>query len=158
MFSTFAGKLTSFKTYNMDSSELSSSLRAVVSALHKGLRKQMSVVSAYSMTETETIALLMRNASLLPTELAALTRIKTQSMSQILNKLEEHGVIRRTPSKDDKRKVYISLTSFGKKMVEKTKYERDEWLKNSIEKSLTSKEKELLVKVLPVLNKLIETK
>ncbi|HXB39036.1 MAG TPA: MarR family transcriptional regulator [Bacteroidia bacterium] len=142
----------------MDTTELSSSLRAVVSALHKGLRKQTSAVKTYSMTEIETIAHLFSNSSLLPTELAALTKVKTQSMSQILSKMEEQGIIKRTPSKDDKRKVYISLSATGKKMVEKIKYERDEWLKGIIEKSLTDKEKELLIKVLPVLNKLIENK
>ncbi|HWY37918.1 MAG TPA: MarR family transcriptional regulator [Bacteroidia bacterium] len=142
----------------MNSGELSSSLREVVSALHKGLRKQMSVVNSYSMTEMETIGHLIRNASLLPTELASLARVKTQSMSHILNKLEEQRVIKRTPAKDDKRKVYISLTVLGRKIVEKTKYERDEWLKGVIERSLTHKEKDLLAKALPVLNKLLETK
>jgi len=110
------------------------------------------------MTEVETIGHLFHQSSLLPTELAVLTRVKTQSMSQILKKLEEHGVIKRTPSKDDKRKVFISITSLGKKMVEKTKYERDEWLKGVIEKTLTDKEKETLIKALPILNKLIDTK
>ena len=142
----------------MNTTELSSSLRAAVSALHKGLRKQTSAIKAYSMTEIETIAQLFNNSSLLPTELAALTKVKTQSMSQILSKMEEQGIIKRTPSKDDRRKVYISLSASGKKMVEKTKYERDEWLKGIIEKSLSDKEKELLIKVLPVLNKLIENK
>jgi DNA-binding MarR family transcriptional regulator len=142
----------------MDSAELASSLRSVVSALHKGLRKQTSIVNAYSMTEMETIGHLIRSSSLLPSELAALTRVKTQSMSQILNKLEEQGIIKRTPSEDDKRKVGISLTSLGKELVEKTKYERDEWLKGIIEKSLTEKEIEQLAKALPILNKLIEAK
>jgi DNA-binding MarR family transcriptional regulator len=140
----------------MNSAELASSLRLTISSLHKGLRKQMSPVHTYSMTEIETIGLLFHNPTLLPTELATLTRITTQSMSQILTKLEQQEVIKRTPSKDDKRKVYISLTASGKKLVEKTKYERDEWLKRNIEQMLTDKEKELLVKALPVLRKLIE--
>lgn len=140
----------------MNTTTLASSLRTVVSALHKGLRKQADSVEKYSMTELETIVHLFRNPALLPTELATLTRVKTQSMSQILKKLEEHGIIKRTPSKDDKRKVYISITAFGKKMVDKTRYDKDEWLKNTIEKTLNSKEKELLEKALPVLNKLIE--
>jgi DNA-binding MarR family transcriptional regulator len=109
------------------------------------------------MTETETIGHLFRNGKLLPTELAALTRVKTQSMSQILKKLEEETIIKRTPSRNDKRKVYISLTSRGKKIVEKTRYERDEWLKNAIEKNLTDRERELLTKALPILNKLIQS-
>jgi DNA-binding MarR family transcriptional regulator len=151
------GKLTSLNTY-MNSIELSSSLRAVISTLYKELRKQISSVNTYSMTEFETIRHLARNSSLLPTELAALTRIKTQSMSQILKKMEEQGIIDRTPSEEDKRKVYISLTSFGKKMVEKAKYEKDEWMRSIIEKSLTDEERELLTKALPVLNKLAEIK
>lgn len=142
----------------MDLSELSSSLRSAVSALHKGLRRQIDAASTYSMTEMETIGLLSRRASLLPTELASLTRVKTQSMSQILKKLEVQNVIKRTPSKEDKRKVYISLTPNGKKLVDTAKYERDEWLKNIIEKTLSSKEKDLLIKTLPILNKLIEAK
>jgi DNA-binding MarR family transcriptional regulator len=140
----------------MNLSELSSSLRESVSGLHKRLRKQSQAVKSYSMTETETIGHLFRNSELLPTELAALTRVKTQSMSQILKKLEEEGIIKRTPSKEDKRKVFISLTGSGKKMVEKTKYERDEWLREAIEKALTEKERELLINALPILNKLIQ--
>ena len=139
----------------MDSTELSSSLRAVVSALHKGLRKQLYSVNTYSMTELETIRHLAKNASLLPSELAALTRIKTQSMSQILNKLEKQEVIKRTVSTDDKRKVYISLTYSGMKFVEQARYHRDEWLKDLIEETLTEDEKTLLAKALPVLHKLI---
>jgi DNA-binding MarR family transcriptional regulator len=139
----------------MDTTELASSLRTAVSNLHKGLRKQSDSAKDYSMTELETIGHLFRTPSLLPTELAALTRITTQSMSQILKKLEEQGIIKRTPSKDDGRKVFISLTPFGKKMVEKVRYDKDEWLKGSIEKLLTNKERELLEKALPILNKLI---
>lgn len=138
----------------MNTTELSSSLRSVISALHKGLRKQMYSVDTFSMTEIDTIRHLWRSTALLPSELAALTKIKTQSMSQILNKLDGYGIITRTPSEKDKRKVYISLTPFGREKVEQTKYDREEWLKNVIEKSLTDSEKELLEKALPVLNKL----
>jgi DNA-binding MarR family transcriptional regulator len=142
----------------MDLSELSTSLRIAITTLHKGLRKQIYSLNTYSMTELETISHLARNTSLLPSELAALTRVKTQSMSQIVRKLEEQGMVNRTASKEDKRKVYLSLTSRGKKMVEKTRYEGDELLKGLIEKKLSAAEKQLLVKALPVLYKLTETK
>jgi DNA-binding MarR family transcriptional regulator len=140
----------------MQNSQLASALRSVISNLHKTLRRQLPVAGTYSMTEIETIALLMRNERLLPSELASLTRVKTQSMSQIINKLEANEVVRRTPSRADKRKVYISLTAAGKKMIEKNIYERDEKLKEAIEHSLDKKEKELLQKAVGVLNKLLE--
>ena len=142
----------------MNTTELSTSLRSVISALHKGLRKQMGSANQYSMTELETVGLLNRNTSLLPSELAAFTRIKTQSMSQILKKMEDQNIIVRTPSSDDKRKVFISITPLGKKMVEKTRYDRDEWLKDSIEKYLSKSEKELIVTAFPALKKLAEFK
>ena len=142
----------------MNSSELSSSLRAVVSALHKGLRKKLYSVDTYSMTELETIKHITKNTSLLPSELAALTRIKTQSMSQILKKLEQQDVIKRTTSTEDKRKVYISLTDSGVKFVEQVRYDRDEWLKELIEESLTEDDKKILAEALPVLHKLIKIK
>jgi DNA-binding MarR family transcriptional regulator len=139
----------------MDSTDLSSALRAAISGLHKGLRKQISSIKTYSMTEFETVKFLARHESLSPSELATLTRVKTQSMSQILKKMELQGVIERTRSENDGRKVHISLTPAGKEIVTKTRYERDEWLKNAIESSLTKEEKELLAKALPVLQKLI---
>ncbi|MDP4291468.1 MAG: MarR family transcriptional regulator [Bacteroidota bacterium] len=130
----------------------------MVSTLHKELRKQLYSVSRFSLTELDTIRYLIRKGSLLPSELAGLTRIKTQSMSQILNKMEEQGVVARTPSEADKRKVYISLTPYGREMVEKNRYERDEWLKGVIEKTLTGDEIALLTRALPVLQKLTETR
>jgi len=142
----------------MDSTELASSLRTVVSALIKGLRKQMYSADSYSMTEVETLKHLSKNASLLPSELAALTRIKAQSMSQILNKLEKQNMIKRTASTEDKRKISISLADSGLKFIEKSRYDRDEWLKGLIERKLTEEDKMLLMKALPVLQKLIENK
>jgi len=142
----------------MTTQELASALRSVISGVHKSLRRQMSSVNTYSMTEIETIAHLGRLGSLLPTELAALTRVKTQSMSQILKEMEEDRIIKRKPSKEDRRKVYISLTALGKNLVEKAKYDKDEWLKTAIENTLTEKEKDLLAKAIPVLRKIIEIK
>ena len=142
----------------MKSTELASELRTAVSTLHKSMRRQMSSVSSYSMTEIETIAHLARSGSLLPTELAALTKVKTQSMSQILKEMEEHQIIKRTPSKEDGRKVFISLTAAGKNLVVKAKYAKDEWLKSAIDNALTEKEKDLLVRVIPLLVRISESR
>ena len=142
----------------MNTTELSTSLRTVISGLHKGLRKQLYSANTFSMTEIDTIRHLYHSTSLLPSELAVMTKITTQSMSQVLNKMEKHGIILRTPSETDKRKVYISLSAFGLEMVKQIKYDREEWLKSVIEKKLTPEDMELLAKALPVLHKLIENK
>lgn len=140
----------------MHTTALASSLRSAVSALHKGLRKHMPSAGQYSMTEMETIGHLHRSGTLLPSELAALTRVTNQSMSQILAKMDKTGIIKRIPDKEDGRKVLVSLTPFGKKMVEQTRYERDEWLREIIERTLSEREKERLLKLLPLLIRLGE--
>lgn len=138
----------------MSNTELASSLRSSISKVHKRLRKQSAAAGSFSITELETIGYLYRMSSLLPSELATLARVKTQSMSQILNKIEELQLIKRTPSKEDGRKVYISLTAHGKRMVEQTRYERDSWLVKAIAEACTAQEQALLAKVVPVLEKI----
>jgi DNA-binding MarR family transcriptional regulator len=114
----------------------------------------MYSVATYSITEIITMGYLYRQGAMLPSELAGHTGVKTQSMSQILNKMQEHKLIRREPSKEDGRKVYISLTAHGKKIVEKTRYERDEWLGAAMEQSLTAKETAILAQSIAILEKL----
>jgi len=138
----------------MAQTRISSSLRMAVASLHKVLRKQASYTSSYSMTELETIGFIARNNSILASELAVLTRITTQSMSQILKKFETQGLIARTGSADDKRKMHISLTPAGEKLVKQNRYERDVFLQKRIETLLTDKEVALLEKVVPILDKL----
>jgi DNA-binding MarR family transcriptional regulator len=106
------------------------------------------------MTELETIGFIARNNDILASELASLTRITTQSMSQILKKFETQGLIARTGSPDDKRKMHISLTPAGEKLVKQNRYERDAFLQKRIETLLTDKEVALLEKVVPILDKL----
>lgn len=131
-----------------------SALRMAVGSLHKVLRRQTSLISSHSMTEMETLSLIARNEAILASELATRTRITTQSMSQILKKFEEQGHITRTNSPDDKRKVHISLTPAGEKLVKQNRYERDAFLQKRIETLLTDKEVALLEKVVPILEKL----
>jgi DNA-binding MarR family transcriptional regulator len=85
-------------------------------------------------------------------------KVTAQSMSQIINKLLEHGFIKKTPSKTDKRKVIITITATGKKIVEKIRLEKQEWLAQSILEKTTQKEKELLVNAIKVLAKLDDLK
>ena len=81
-------------------------------------------------------------------------KVTAQSMSQIINKLLEHGFIKKTPSKTDKRKVIITITATGKKIVEKRRLEKQEWLAQSIFEKTTQTEKEILVNAIKVLAKL----
>jgi DNA-binding MarR family transcriptional regulator len=118
----------------------------------------MSSVAGCSMTEIETVGHIARHQRIQPTELATLTRITPQSMSQILTAMEKNGIVKKAAAKDDKRRVFVSLTAAGRDLLEQTRYERDEWLKKSIDETLTKEETDILAKAIPILNKLANKK
>jgi DNA-binding MarR family transcriptional regulator len=136
--------------------QLASELRTVVTRLIKKLRKQSSTAAQLSLTERSTIALLDQHGELLPNELAAMEKITTQSMSQILSKLLELGLIKRRISERDKRKAIISLSDLGRTMLYRVRNERDEWLNKALEATCTAEEKALLKKAIGPLTKLVD--
>ena len=136
--------------------QLASELRTVVTRLIKKLRKQSSMASQLSLTERSTVALLDQHGELLPNELAAMEKITTQSMSQILNKLLLLGFINRRISETDKRKAIITLSDAGRAVLHQVRNERDEWLNKALDATCTADEKALLKKAMGPLTKLVD--
>jgi len=133
-----------------------SELRTVVARLIKKLRKESITGQHLSLTERSTMFLLFQHHELLPSELASMEKITNQSMSQILNHLLELGYIIRTDSETDKRKVIISLTPAGEKILLQVRNERDEWLTKAIEATCTTDEQELLKRAIIPLTKIVD--
>lgn len=138
--------------------EIAENLRRVISRLLKILKNQTKNDELLSLTERSTLVSIYQYSEILPSELAVMEKVTAQSMSQIINKLLEHGFIKKTPSKTDKRKVIITITATGEKIVEKRRLEKQEWLAQSILEKTTQKEKELLVNAIKVLAKLDDLK
>ncbi len=142
----------------MENSELATLLRTIISKMNKRLRKQMHAVDNFSITEITALSYLHSEGQLSPSELAVLLKIKTQSMSDVLKRFTEQDLIDKSASESDKRKVLISLSAAGRLAVEKTRYERDEWLTNAIEHHLNKKEKQLLADAIALMDKLSDFK
>jgi DNA-binding MarR family transcriptional regulator len=136
--------------------QLASELRNTITRLTKKLRKQSATGERLSLTERSTIALLDQYRQLLPSELAAMEHITTQSMSQVLNHLHELGLIIRTASETDKRKVIITLSAAGTELLYQVRNEREEWLNKALNQNCTPEEVDLLQKALVPLGKLVE--
>jgi DNA-binding MarR family transcriptional regulator len=135
--------------------ELATSLRTVIGRLIKVLRKQTHNDELLSITERSTLALLEQYKGLLPTELAGMEKVTTQSMSQVINHLFELGYVHRTPSSEDKRKVLLSITASGKQYLEKVRQEKQEWLARTVREKISPKEKEILTEAMKILTKLM---
>ena len=136
--------------------QLASDLRTVVTRLIKKMRNKSATSTSLSLTERSTLALLDQHKELLPSELAGMEKITTQSMSQILSHLLEIGYINRKESKTDKRKAIISLSKAGQTVLYKVRNEREEWLNKALQTTCSEKEQELLRKALPLLTKLVD--
>lgn len=123
--------------------------------LVKLLRKETRNEELLSLTERSTLSLVNEHGSVLPGELAAMEKVTTQAMSQVLGHLLELGYITRTTSEEDRRKAIISLSENGKKLVRQRASEKTEWLTRSISTKLNAKEKQTLSEAVDIMTKLI---
>ena len=136
--------------------QLASELRTVITRLMKKLQRKSSSKDTLSLTERSTIALLEQHQEMLPSELAAMEKITSQSMSQILNHLLELGYIIRTISQTDKRKVIISLSVGGREILYKVRHERDEWLNKALKETCSAEEQALIKQAIGPLTRLVD--
>ncbi len=143
-------------TNGQNDPQLASDLRMVITRLIKKLRNKSTANEKLSLTERSTLWLLDQHKELLPSELAAMEKITTQSMSQILNHLSELGYIARRISETDKRKAIISLSKDGQNILYKVRNERDEWLNKALKETCSAEEQELLRRALTPLTRLVD--
>ena len=136
--------------------QLASELRTVIVRLIKKLRVKSETAGLLSLTERSTLSLLDQHQTLLPSELAAMEKITTQSMSQILNHLSELGYIHRKISGTDKRKCMISLTKSGYQVLSQMRSEREEWLAKALKETCTKKELAVLHHSIVPLTRLVD--
>ena len=71
------------------------------------------------------LALLKLKPEVSQKELSTILDIRSQSLGELLAKLEHQGYITRTPSEEDRRVMNISLTEAGKAALEKQNKEAD---------------------------------
>ncbi|HMH23872.1 MAG TPA: MarR family transcriptional regulator [Puia sp.] len=134
--------------------ELAADLRGVLHRIVKMLRRQASNDEMLSLTERSTLGLLYQHVQLLPSELAALEKVTSQSMSQVINQLHRLGYIHKASSGEDKRKVLLTLTASGKKYIEQTRMEKQEWLARMLHE-IPAKDKQTLASAILILNRLV---
>jgi DNA-binding MarR family transcriptional regulator len=100
------------------------------------------------------VSLISRKRSMTAADVASRLFISAQSMSQIIKRLEERGIIQKKKSPRDSRRLDLSLTPTGKEWVKRLRQERDAWLTRVIAERLTIQEKETLGEAMDVLLRL----
>jgi DNA-binding MarR family transcriptional regulator len=86
-------------------------------------------------------------------ELAAIEQVQPPSMTRIVARLEEGGLVERQVDGNDRRIVRVRVTPVGKRLLVQTRTKRDEFLARRVAR-LTEDERELLERAIPLLEKL----
>jgi DNA-binding MarR family transcriptional regulator len=107
--------------------ETINTLRAAVLVLGRRLRYQ-TADGDLSATEGAVLGRLCREGSLTPGDLARGEHVQPPSMSRIIERLEQRGLVARRPHPDDRRQVLIERTAEGAAFAERSKAVRTEWL------------------------------
>ena len=77
-------------------------------------------------------------------ELAGQERIKPQSLTRLLNDLDERGLIKRRPDESDGRRLLIEITAAGREILTRDTKQRDTWLAVALSNELSATEQEML--------------
>jgi DNA-binding MarR family transcriptional regulator len=134
---------------------LASELRTTVMRLARRLRNQRAE-STMTLGPIAALGSLDRHGPMAPSELAALERVQPPSMTRILAKLEEAGLVTREPHPTDRRQVVVAVSAAGKEMLHDDRRRRDAWLAQRM-RDLTSDEREVLRQAAVVLDKLADS-
>jgi DNA-binding MarR family transcriptional regulator len=106
---------------------LASELRTTVMRLARRLRNQRTD-DTLSLSQLAALGTLVRHGPLTPSELAAHERVQPPSMTRLVAKLEEAGLVTRTDHPTDGRQVLVSISPAGMQMIKADRQRRDAWL------------------------------
>jgi DNA-binding MarR family transcriptional regulator len=118
-----------------------------------GLFRSLSPASGLSMTAAATLADIERFGPQRLTLLAAREGVTQPAMTQLISRLEEAGLVRREPSRDDGRVVLVAITEGGRATLARRRAARRERL-SSIIAQLSPDHRTALAIALPALDAL----
>jgi DNA-binding MarR family transcriptional regulator len=130
-------------------------LRPIVLRLARGLRKETEQVGITARQATF-LWLIKRRPGLSLAELAAEEDISPPALSGHVDRLQAVGLVERTRSERDRRRVGLRLTDEGEQLLRRIRARRTTWLAART-RSLEPEELEAIEAALPALRRLIET-
>ena len=132
--------------------QLAEALRDAITRLNRRVR-QARPVGDLTVTQLSALTSLELAGALTPRELADVERVQPPTMTKIVAKLEERGLVQRTPHPTDGRQVILAPSPLGRELLVEYQRVRDEWLANRIA-GLTDADREALRRAAEILVRL----
>ncbi|WP_407924539.1 MarR family winged helix-turn-helix transcriptional regulator [Catellatospora vulcania] len=132
--------------------ELTERLRDAITRLNRRLRQERPV-GDLTVTQLSALTSLRIGGALTPRELSEAERVQPPTMTKIVAKLEERGLISRTPHPTDGRQVLLSPSEQGLAVLEDYQRVRDEWLAGKLA-GFTAQERDTVARAAALLERL----
>jgi DNA-binding MarR family transcriptional regulator len=139
-------------TKRVTAAELAGMLGAAISRLNRRLR-QARPVGELTQNQISVLHSLELAGALTPRELADAERVQPPTMTKVLAKLEERGLVQRTPHPTDGRQVILSATPAGRAVMSEQRRVKDEWLTRKLG-GLPAQERETLRQAAEILDRI----
>lgn len=139
----------------VSSAQLAGMLRDSLTRLNRRVR-QTRPVGDLTATQLSALASLKLAGAMTPRELAEAERVRPPTMTKIVAKLEERGLVQRTPHPTDGRQVILAATPAGRDMLAQFERAREEWLARRLTE-LPADERETLQRAAEILRRVAES-
>jgi DNA-binding MarR family transcriptional regulator len=113
------------------SEQLATLLRDAITRLNRRVR-QARPVGDLTFSQLSALTSLQLAGALTPRELADVERVQPPTMTKIVGKLEDRGLVARTPHPTDRRQVILAATEQGRQVYAQFEQVRDEWLAQAL--------------------------
>ncbi|WP_203921156.1 MarR family winged helix-turn-helix transcriptional regulator [Rugosimonospora africana] len=116
-------------------------------------QRQARPVGELTQNQISVLTSLELGGALTPRELADAERVQPPTMTKVLARLEELGLLQRTPHPTDRRQVLLSATSAGHDIVVEQRRAKDEWLTRVLTR-LTPAERQILCQAAEIMSRI----
>src|SRR5919197_4084541 len=111
----------------VDTTALANRLRPVLLKLNRELRREIHSLGVTG-GQVGLLVQIKSRPGIGMRELAAVERMSVPGMSKFIARLEEAGLVQRAPVAGDQRRVGLSLTAAGQRVLRSVKSKRTAWL------------------------------
>src|SRR6185369_9693114 len=140
------------RTSRASTAQLAAALRDSITRLNRRLRRARPM-GDLTLTQLSALTSLELAGALTPRELADVERVQPPTLTRIVAKLEDRGLVQRSPHPTDGRQVILAASEAGRAVVAETRRLRDEWLATRLA-GLSQDERETLGRAAEILGRI----
>jgi DNA-binding MarR family transcriptional regulator len=138
-----------------NAAKLATEVRRIVRRLRLRLLSE-SPPDQITPSQLSVLTALVEKTSWTQSELAARDRVRPQTMGTIVTSLEDLRLVSRSACQRDGRRIWIKITTVGRKVLRQGRVQRNSWLARVLSSELTVEQRQQLAAALPLLAKLAD--